>query len=116
MQDASSYIRRSPVSQAWTLAELELLRSLVHKRTSKERMAELFPNRTVAAVKVRLAGIRREMGVPKSDPRNSLNHRHHHITMLRPDDPGIGGTYERDWRNSATAANAKFLAALGIAA
>jgi hypothetical protein len=116
MQEASSYIRRSPVSQAWTRAELDLLRTLVNARTSKERMAELFPNRTVAAVKVRLAGIRREMGVPKSDPRNSLNHRHHHITMLRPDDPGIGGTYERDWARAAEKANRAFLDALRAAA
>jgi hypothetical protein len=115
MQGTQSYIRRSPVSQAWTRAELDLLRGLVHTRNSKERMAELFPNRTVAAVKVRLAGIRREMGVPKSDPRNNLNHRHHHITMLRPDDPGFGGTYERDWARSAERSNAAFLAALGVA-
>lgn len=72
--------------QRYTAAELALLDRLAPRQgVTKTELAELFPGRTLAAVKKQLVAARHRLGLiePVEQKRGDCGY-----TMLSPDDPG----------------------------
>lgn len=81
----------------WTPRETETLRRLAPEIVTAAMIAEHFPDRTLKAVKSRLADVRAEMGVArKSQVYDPLVKCQAKLPILHPEDPGADdGDYRR---------------------
>lgn len=111
MQDKTPHNGSAPVSQ-WLESEIALLHELAPRKARKAELRRLFPDRSLASIRVRLAIVRRELGIstPAARP---LRKR---VTMLDPDDPGLPSAYPKNWAKACAIANARYEAALRAAA
>jgi hypothetical protein len=115
MKDRSADNEPLPVTQGkpYTPEELALIEELAHRRARKAEIGELFPNRTVAAVKQQIVSARHRLGLTKSQPRGSyVRHTDQATTILDPDDPGYEDGWERRNRKNMAMATRDFLQAL----
>lgn len=115
MQDNFTNIDHAPCRQPlWSPDEIERLRGFADGIAYKPRLLAAFPGRTMPAIRIKLAMLRREMGLSKQVEADTLM-REHDI-MLDPDDPGLPDNWPHRWRCRAETSNNAFLAALQAAA
>lgn len=117
MQDATADNVQPPVTQGgpYTPAELALIEQLAHRRARRAEIEQLFPNRTLAAVKQQIVAARKRLGLNRSEPRGRYIRRKEAITMLDPTEPGEDDGWERAHRRAMTHAGNLFLEALAAA-
>jgi hypothetical protein len=102
---------RKPDTQ-WSPAEIELLEELVEDSPTGPELAELFPRRTLGAVRQKLFHLRSARGLTASRPGKSGDIE---PTMLPPGDPGIVDHWLPAWTKRAAQSNQRFLQALAAA-
>lgn len=103
-------------TQPWTDEEKETLRRLASRKARKRELMELFPNRSLAAIKVKLSATRRELGLPKLGRSANLKPQVcKGPAMLPKDTPPLHDNWQDGWRKAAVVANARFLEALAAA-
>jgi hypothetical protein len=91
-----------------------LLEEIAEDRTTGPELLELFPGRTIAAIRKRLFDMRRSLGLTGS--RSSSSTSESAPRMLDPEDPGLVDHWLPQWTERAAASNQQFLAALQAAA
>jgi hypothetical protein len=98
----------------WKDAELEALKEIAPRSTSKQELAARFPNRSYKAVACKLTAIRHELGVGRAKPVTTAPPPViSRVTILHPKDPGVrDGEFSRR-RRLASIASEQMLAALG---
>lgn len=100
-------------TQLWTADELALIATLAPGKPRQERLLELFPGRTIGAIRVQLHQARDKLGLVLRPPTAAnLKPAEMHTTMLEPDDPGLGDDWLRRWSGKCERANNAYLAAL----
>jgi hypothetical protein len=120
MLEAQPNSGSSPVTQAkivfgqyqvpWSEAELAKLRTFAPNAAPQQKLLLAFPGRTLKAVKRKLTVVREEMGLSRPSGHNPSSQ--HRVTMLAPDEDGIGTGEQERWNRRAIASNQAFLAAL----
>lgn len=119
MKDMNAHTLTAPGSQSgkdWSAEEKAKLKELAPRSPRKAELLELFPDRTLGSIKVKLAHTRRELDLPKRGNTGNLNHAERCTTMLDPDDEGIAAPSWQDMMRPRFAQqNARFLAALQAA-
>lgn len=103
-----------PGSQ-WSADDLALIAKLALKRTRKAELRDLFPGRTLGAIKNKLTIARRELGIAQPMPAKCQRD-DDAFPMLNPDDPGLLDSYSKKWRAAAVLANEAYIAAIRRAA
>ena len=98
----------------WEDEEIEALKEIAPRSTTKQELAARFPNRSYKAVACKLTAIRNELGVgrgklPNVIPPPVVSR----ATVLHPKDPGVRDNELSKRRRLAAIASAQMLAALG---
>lgn len=110
--DTHAITDRSPCRQPlWTADELALLDRLAPGKPRKEALVELFPGRSLPAIRLRLHQARRKLGISLAPP-EPVKGREYETTMLDRDDPGVADNWPKRWSAAAASSNSQFLAAL----
>lgn len=104
-------IKLAATHTQWSPDELSKIAELAVRRPRRKELAELFPGRTIGAIRLKLSQKRKELGIsqksdiadygPEIEP-----------TMLDPDDPGLPDFYSPKFAARAVQANNAYLAAL----
>ena len=111
--DETSNTAALPCRQAWTPAELALMRKLAPGHPAKPELVAAFPDRTYAAIRLQLFQVRRALGVPLRKIAPEFERKQEmHTTMLDRDDPGQADTSNHRWAKGCVAASGTYLAAL----
>lgn len=104
--------------RAWTEAELALLEPIASRQVTKTELAGMFPDRTVQSAKRALQRIRAERGIIVTHEIKDPQYRPSTVThelnlpMLERDDPGLGTTEFRKYREMSAKGSAMLLARL----
>ncbi len=103
----NSAVRLGSQVRRYTQTELALLERFTDRRYSERELIELFPGRTVEAVKNKIASVRRGLGSDENESAPDVS-----PTVLDPDDPGFDDGWWRKQRKSMAFCNSQFVAAL----
>lgn len=116
MIDKHSNTDRSPCRQHnWTEAATALILELAPGRPKASLLRELFPDRTLGAIRVKLHFARRQLGEDLRHPRTVTQFAREQMmqtTMLEPDDPGVPDNWQSRWSGKCATASDQYLAAL----
>jgi hypothetical protein len=107
--------RATDRQHVWTPAENALIAELAPGKPTARQLRELFPDRTLGAIRQKLHFLRRQLGEELRRPRTvSQFTRDEKIatTMLDRDDPGLPDNWQSRWSHKAADSNGQFLAAL----
>jgi hypothetical protein len=120
MKDETANRPETPGTQRrgeWSPQENEKLKQIAAGKPRAQQLREMFPGRSLGAIKVHLHHIRRELGLPKRGMTSNLRCVELSTTMLAPDDPGVFAPHWLEAQRPRYAqANASYLAALQAAA